>query len=90
MRASSPILLDADRDQPERLGRPDEDQLNGSKYAKMKLVQVAYGEESEQINQQQALASSRHFPTSRGSLSRRASDLGRRSRARAGRAASAR
>jgi hypothetical protein len=25
------------------------------KYAKMKLVQIAYGEESEQINQQQAV-----------------------------------
>ncbi len=26
------------------------------KFAKMKLVQIAYGQESEQINQQQALA----------------------------------
>lgn len=32
------------------------------KYAKMKLVQVAYGEESEQINQQQALALVQAFP----------------------------
>lgn len=32
------------------------------KFAKMKLVQVAYGEESEQINQQQALALVQAFP----------------------------
>jgi rhamnose transport system substrate-binding protein len=32
------------------------------KYAKMKLVQVAYGEESEQVNQQQALALVQAFP----------------------------
>ena len=32
------------------------------KYSKMKLVQVAYGEESEQINQQQALALVQAFP----------------------------
>jgi len=30
--------------------------LKEPKYAKMKLVQIAYGEESEQVNQQQALA----------------------------------
>jgi rhamnose transport system substrate-binding protein len=33
-----------------------------SKYSKMELVQVAYGEESEQINQQQALALVQAFP----------------------------
>lgn len=33
-----------------------------SKFADMKLVQVAYGEESEQINQQQALALVQAFP----------------------------
>jgi rhamnose transport system substrate-binding protein len=32
------------------------------KFAKMKLVQVAYGEESEQVNQQQALALVQAFP----------------------------
>jgi rhamnose transport system substrate-binding protein len=32
------------------------------KFAKMKLVQVAYGEQSEQINQQQALALVQAFP----------------------------
>lgn len=32
------------------------------KYAKMTLVQVAYGEESEQVNQQQALALVQAFP----------------------------
>jgi rhamnose transport system substrate-binding protein len=37
-----------------------------SKYAKMKLVQVAYGEESEQINQQQALALVQAFPNLKG------------------------
>ena len=31
------------------------EQLKEPKYAKMKLVQIAYGEESEQVNQQQAL-----------------------------------
>ena len=36
------------------------------KYAKMKLVQVAYGQESEQINQQQALALVQAFPTLKG------------------------
>ncbi len=36
------------------------------KYAKMKLVQVAYGEESEQINQQQALALVQAFPNLKG------------------------
>src|ERR1700734_1570112 len=35
---------------------------NDSKFAKMKLVQVAYGEESEQVNQQQALALVQAFP----------------------------
>ena len=36
------------------------------KYAKMKLVQVAYGEESEQVNQQQALALVQAFPNLKG------------------------
>jgi rhamnose transport system substrate-binding protein len=37
-----------------------------SKYAKMKLVQIAYGEESEQVNQQQALALVQAFPNLKG------------------------
>ncbi len=37
-----------------------------SKFAKMKLVQVAYGEESEQVNQQQALALVQAFPNLKG------------------------
>ena len=37
------------------------------KFAKMKLVQIAYGQESEQVNQQQALALVQAFPTSRAS-----------------------
>jgi rhamnose transport system substrate-binding protein len=37
-----------------------------SKFAKMKLVQVAYGEESEQVNQQQALALAEAFPNLKG------------------------
>ncbi len=36
------------------------------KYGKMKLVQIAYGEESEQINQQQALALVQAFPNLKG------------------------
>ena len=36
------------------------------KFAKMKLVQVAYGEESEQINQQQTLALVQAFPDLKG------------------------
>jgi rhamnose transport system substrate-binding protein len=36
------------------------------KYAKMKLVQIAYGEESEQVNQQQALALVEAFPNLKG------------------------
>lgn len=36
------------------------------KYAKMELVQVAYGEESEQVNQQQALALAQAFPDLKG------------------------
>ena len=36
------------------------------KYAKMKLVQIAYGEESEQVNQQQALALVEAFPDLKG------------------------
>jgi rhamnose transport system substrate-binding protein len=39
---------------------------NESKFAKMKLVQVAYGEESEQVNQQQALALVQAFPNLKG------------------------
>ena len=40
--------------------------LSDSKFAKMKLVQVAYGEESEQVNQQQALALVQAFPNLKG------------------------
>jgi rhamnose transport system substrate-binding protein len=40
--------------------------LEEPKYAKMKLVQIAYGQESEQINQQQALALVQAFPTLKG------------------------
>jgi rhamnose transport system substrate-binding protein len=36
------------------------------KFAKMKLVQVAYGQESEQVNQQQALALVQAFPNLKG------------------------
>ena len=36
------------------------------KYAKLELVQVAFGEESEQINQQQALALAEAFPNLKG------------------------
>jgi rhamnose transport system substrate-binding protein len=35
-------------------------------YSKMKLVQIAYGEESEQVNQQQALALVQAFPDLKG------------------------
>jgi rhamnose transport system substrate-binding protein len=37
-----------------------------SKYSRMKLVQVAYGEESEQVNQQQALALVEAYPKIKG------------------------
>lgn len=37
-----------------------------NKYAKMKLVQVAYGQESEQVNQQQALGLAQAFPNLKG------------------------
>ena len=37
-----------------------------AKFGKMKLVQVAYGEESEQVNQQQALALAQAFPNLKG------------------------
>lgn len=37
-----------------------------AKYAKLKLVQVAYGQESEQVNQQQALALAQAFPNLKG------------------------
>ena len=40
--------------------------LEEPKYAKMKLIQIAYGQESEQINQQQALALVQAFPTLKG------------------------
>ena len=40
--------------------------LTQPKFAKMKLVQVAYGQESEQVNQQQALALVQAFPTLKG------------------------
>jgi rhamnose transport system substrate-binding protein len=40
--------------------------LKEPKYAKMKLVQIAYGEESEQVNQQQALALVQAFPSLKG------------------------
>ena len=40
--------------------------LKDPKYAKMKLVQVAYGQESEQVNQQQALALVQAFPNLKG------------------------
>jgi rhamnose transport system substrate-binding protein len=36
------------------------------KYAKMKLVQIAYGEESEQTNQQQALGLAQAYPSLKG------------------------
>ncbi len=36
------------------------------KYAKMKLVQIAYGQESEQVNQQQTLALVEAFPSLKG------------------------
>jgi len=36
------------------------------KYQKMKLVQIAYGQESEQVNQQQALALVEAFPNLKG------------------------
>ena len=36
------------------------------KFAKMKLVQIAYGQESEQVNQQQALALVQAFPNLKG------------------------
>ncbi|WP_026791067.1 rhamnose ABC transporter substrate-binding protein [Pleomorphomonas oryzae] len=37
-----------------------------AKYSKLKLVQVAYGQESEQVNQQQALALAQAFPNLKG------------------------
>jgi rhamnose transport system substrate-binding protein len=37
-----------------------------NKYSRMKLVQVAYGEESEQVNQQQALALVEAYPKIKG------------------------
>jgi rhamnose transport system substrate-binding protein len=39
---------------------------NDPTYSKMELVQVAYGEESEQVNQQQALALAQAFPDLKG------------------------
>jgi rhamnose transport system substrate-binding protein len=40
--------------------------LTEPKYTRMKLVQVAYGQESEQVNQQQALALVQAFPSLKG------------------------
>jgi rhamnose transport system substrate-binding protein len=40
--------------------------LKEPKYAKMNLVQIGYGEESEQVNQQQALALIQAFPNLKG------------------------
>jgi rhamnose transport system substrate-binding protein len=37
-----------------------------AKFSKMKLIQIAYGEESEQVNQQQALALVQAFPNLKG------------------------
>ena len=37
-----------------------------AKFSKMKLVQVAYGQESEQVNQQQALGLAQAFPNLKG------------------------
>ena len=55
------------------------------KFAKMKLVQVAYGEESEQVNQQQALALVAGLPEPQGHHHPgRHRPAGRRARARAG------
>jgi rhamnose transport system substrate-binding protein len=42
------------------------EKLKEPKFAKMKLVQVAYGQESEQVNQQQALALIQAFPNLKG------------------------
>ena len=42
------------------------EKLKEPKYAKMKLVQIAYGQESEQVNQQQALALVQAFPNLKG------------------------
>ena len=42
------------------------EKLKDPKFAKMKLVQVAYGQESEQVNQQQALALVQAFPNLKG------------------------
>ena len=40
------------------------EKLKDPKFATMKLVQIAYGQESEQVNQQQALAlTSKRSPT---------------------------
>jgi rhamnose transport system substrate-binding protein len=40
-----------------------------TKFAKMELVQVAYGQESEQVNQQQALGLAQAFPDLKGIIS---------------------
>ncbi len=42
------------------------EKLKEPKFAKMKLVQIAYGQESEQVNQQQALALVQAFPNLKG------------------------
>ena len=44
------------------------DKLTDPKYAKMKLVQIAYGQESEQVNEQQALALVQAFPNLKGMI----------------------
>ena len=62
------------------------EKLKEPKFAKMKLVQIAYGQESEQVNQQQALALVQAFPNLKGIIIPAGIGLpGRRSRARAGR-----
>jgi rhamnose transport system substrate-binding protein len=43
-----------------------QEQLKKPKYAKMKVVQIAYGQENEQTNQQQALALVQAFPNLKG------------------------
>jgi rhamnose transport system substrate-binding protein len=42
------------------------EKLKDPKFAKMNLVQIAYGQESEQVNQQQALALVQAFPNLKG------------------------
>jgi rhamnose transport system substrate-binding protein len=56
--------------------------VSDPKFAKMKLVQVAYGEESEQVNQQQALVQA--FPNLKGIIVPAGIGLPQRRRPRAG------